>query len=315
MAEKDFKTRLDKLMTEKEAVATFLHDGDSFTLGGALASRRCFSVAREMIRQKKRDLTFVDTAAGVETTMMVAGGCISKLRLGYFLMRTAGVKIDDTILRAMRDGVPNPLEVEDFTQYQLAMGFMAASMDIPYMVTKSGLGADYLKYNKTIKMANDPFENKPIIMVPAISPDVGFFCVQRADRRGNAQVFGDIWADDVKSRACKHVVIITEELVSTEVIQKYPANTLIPSYCVDAVVEVPFNCHPMSCYGCYGGYFADYTSFIQFVLAFGTYEGALRWLDEWVYGTEDQFEYCEKVGWRNLMRLVKMERSINRLPE
>ena len=187
MTEVDYKHKLDKVMTEKEAVETFLKDGESFTLGGALSSRRCFSVAREIIRQRKKDLTFIDTAAGVETTMLVGGGCIRKLRLGYFIMRTAGIKVDSTILRAMKEGIPSPLELEDYSQYHIAMGFLAASLDVPYLPTRSSLGTDFFKYNSVLRVENDPFENKPIVLVPAISPDVGFISVQRADRRGNAR--------------------------------------------------------------------------------------------------------------------------------
>ena len=71
----------------------------------------------------------------------------------------------------------------------------------------------------------------------------------------------------------------------------------------------------MSCYGCYGGTFSDYPFFLNMALAFASAEGTQQWLNEWVFGTEDHAAYCEKVGWRNLMRLTKMERSINRLPE
>ena len=266
-------------------------------------------MTREMIRQRKKDLTFIDTAVTLEPAMLVAAGCMRKLQIAYLIMRTGGVKIDETVLLAMKEG---KIEIEDYTQFHLAMGFLAASLDIPCMATRSSLGADFLKYNKNLKLVNDPFENKPLILVPALRPDVGFFSVQRADRRGNAQAFGDLWADDVKSRACKHLVVITEELVPTEVIQKYPTNTLIPSYCVDAVVELPFHCHPMSSYGCYAD---DTPCFLGMTLSFRTNDGVLKYLDEWVYGTNDHFEYCDKVGWRNLMRLAKMEKSINRIPE
>jgi glutaconate CoA-transferase subunit A len=296
-------------MTEKEAVEAFLPDGSSFTMGGFLFGRKCVSVIREIVRQRKKDLTYIDTAIAFEPPMLVAPGCVRKLQTGYLVMRTAGIKIDATVMHAIKEGT---LEIEDYTQFQMAMGFMAASLNIPYMVTKSGLGTDIPKYNKTLKVINDPVENKPLILVPAIRPDVGFFSVQRADRRGNAQIFGELWADDVKSRACKHVVVITEELVSTEVIHKYPGNTLIPSYCVDAVVELPFNCHPWSSYGCYH---IDWVCFLSYLVACGTRDGALKWVDEWIYGTKDHFEYCDKVGWKNLMRLAKMEKSINRLPE
>ena len=309
MAEVDYTHRLDKVMTEKEAVETFLPDGSSFTMGGFAFSRKPISVLREMVRQRKKDLTYIDTAIAFEPPMLVAPGCIRKLQIGYLVMRTGGFKVDETVMLAVKEG---SLEIEDYTQFHLAMGFLAASLDIPCMATRSSLGTDFLKYNKTIKVVNDPFENKPLLLVPALKPDVGFFSVQRADRRGNAQVFGDIWADDVKVRACKHLVVITEELVPPEVIYRYPTNTLIPSYCVDAVVELPFHCHSMSSYGCYH---IDWPCLLSQMLAFQTRDGVLKWLDEWVYGTKDQFEYCDKVGWMNLMRLSKMEKSINRLPE
>ena len=311
MTKVDYKHELDKVMTEKEAVETFIKDGDTFTLGGFFNSRRCWSTIREIIRQKKKDLTFVDTAAGFDPTVMVAAGCLRRMEVGYFFMRTGGIKIDETIMLAVKEGIPNPLEIEDYSQFHLAMGFLAGSLDVPYMPTRSSLGTDILKYNTRLKVVNDPFENKPLVLVPAIRPDVGFFSVQRADRRGNAQIFGDIWADDVKSRACKHVVVITEELVPTEVIQKYPTNTLIPSYCVDAVVELPFHCHPQ---GSYGVYYTDMPLFYSMAIRFLSKDGVLQYLDEWVYGTEDHIAYCDKVGWRNLMRLAKMEKCINAIP-
>ncbi|OPY91407.1 MAG: hypothetical protein A4E73_02030 [Syntrophaceae bacterium PtaU1.Bin231] len=52
MAEEiDYKHRLNKMMSEKEAVATFLHDGDLFTVGGFLNNRESDSVFREIARQ------------------------------------------------------------------------------------------------------------------------------------------------------------------------------------------------------------------------------------------------------------------------
>jgi glutaconate CoA-transferase subunit A len=227
-------------------------------------------------------------------------------------MRTGGMAMDETVMLAIKEGIPNPIEIEDYSHYTMLARFMAGGMGIPYMPVRSSLGTDIPKYNNRIKIVNDPFENKPVLLAPAARTDVCFISAHRADRRGNAQIFGAQWPDDAMCRACEHLVVITEELVPPEVIQKYPTNTLMPCYSVDAVVELPFNCHPLACYGCYA---QDTPCFLGLALSFRTRDGVLKWLDEWVYGTKDHFEYCDKVGWRNLMRLAKMEKSINRIPE
>ena len=45
----EHKKKLYKVMTEKEAVQTFLHDGDSFCFGGFVMWRQAESVMREMV--------------------------------------------------------------------------------------------------------------------------------------------------------------------------------------------------------------------------------------------------------------------------
>jgi len=85
----------------------------------------------------------------------------------------------------------------------------------------------------------------------------------------------------------------------------------MPAYCTDAVVHLPFNCLPT---GCYGHYLGDLLSFVSFLLQRQSREGALEWIDEWVYGLKDHFEYCDKLGWEKIDRLAKSEHKLNRIP-
>ena len=53
------------------------------------------------------------------------------------------------------------------------------------------------------------------------------------------------------AHAAKFVIITTEEIVPDEVIEKDPAQTKIPYFTVDAVVEVPYGSHPNQVPGLY----------------------------------------------------------------
>ena len=133
----------------------------------------------------------------------------------------------------------------------IALRFVAGSMNVPFLPCKSGLGTDLVNQHQELKVIDDPFESEPVVLVPAVRPDVAFISVHRADRTGNGQVFGYKGTDEWKARAAKHVVLLTEELVSIEKIRENPTNTVVPSYCSDAVVHLPYNSFPNAVYGCY----------------------------------------------------------------
>ncbi|OPY91408.1 MAG: 3-oxoadipate CoA-transferase subunit A [Syntrophaceae bacterium PtaU1.Bin231] len=209
-------------------------------------------------------------------------------------------------------GDQEPLILTDWTNFQISLRFVAGALNVPYMPTKSSLGTDILVYNKELKVTNDPFNNEPLVLVPACRPDVAFLAVQRADRRGNGQIWGHTSTDAWKARAARHVVLFAEEIVPTEKIYEHPANTVVPAYCTDAVVHLPFNSHPFAVFGRYA---YDPIWYYKNLTAQQTREGFQRWMDEWVYGCDSHMDYCEKMGWEKLDRLAKSEHVINRIPE
>jgi glutaconate CoA-transferase subunit A len=99
--------------------------------------------------------------------------------------------------------------------------------------------------------------------------------------------------------------------VTAEKIYENPGLTVIPAYCTDAVVHLPFNCIPASCFGSYQ---TDGLCFVSNLLQRQTREGALKWVADWVTGPKDHYEYCDKIGWEKLDRLAKSERKLNRIP-
>ena len=328
-----YKKKLNKVMTEKEAVATFLHDGDSLCMGGFVMVRQPESMMREIARQGRKNLSLIDESGdyeGIDT--LVELGMLDRIDIAYGITRqVGGITGTPAIERGLKEGIPRPIEaggvlvtpkdkvkssvpplkIVDWTNYEIALRLMGGAFNVPFMPCRSSLGTDIPKYNKDIKVMNDPFENKPLLLIPAYKPDVAFISVQKADRRGNGQIWGFKGSDYWKARAAKHVVLITEELVPTEKIYENPGLTIIPAYCTDAVVHLPFNCIPTSCFGSYQ---PDGLSFVANLLQRQSREGALKWVDEWIYGCKDHNAYCDKVGWEKLDRLVLAEHKMNKIP-
>ena len=89
-------------------------------------------------------------------------------------------------------------------------------------------------------MIESPFDGSPVLLVPALNPDVAVIHVQQADDQGNAQVWGIGGDCQVGANASKKVIISCERVVSREVIGQDPSRTIVPSFKVAAVVEEPF---------------------------------------------------------------------------
>ena len=297
-----------KLMTLPEAVGKYVKDGCSITFGGFIG-RDCVAAVHEIIRRGIKNLTVIDDSKTDMMDLLVGAGAVKRWEGAY--LGYGAIGLAPNIRRSVEKGIPAKIELEDWSNAGISMRYLAGSLNIPFMAIKSMLGTDIVKYNRRIKVIDDPYHGEPVALVPAAHPDVAVIHVQRADAMGNAQVWGFTGNDENKARAAKHTVITCEEIVPTDEIRRRGNMTLIPFYCVDAVVQVPYGCHPQSCYGYYA----------YDVLFCGDYHEAAKdrdtftgCLDDYVYSCADHLAYCEKVGWGRLQSLMRMERHFNRIP-
>ncbi len=298
----------DKRMTLAEAVRNFVHDGDSLAFSG-VASREPVAACYEIIRQGRKNLTFITDSTADTAEMLIAGGCLSRLECAYIWVGVIGMGYN--YRRAVEKGIPNTLDVEEYSNLGMSARLMAGASGLPFMPTKSLLGSDIITYNPKIKVMDDPYGSGPVALVPASQPDVAFIHVQRADRIGNAQIWGMMMNDDILARAAKNTVLLCEEIIPTGEIRKLPNMTAIPSYCVSAVVEVPFACHPLSIAGYY---WMDIPFRREMVTAAKTREGMVAWLGEWIHGVKDHQAYREKIGPERLAKLQQLEHDNYRIP-
>ncbi|NPV93332.1 MAG: CoA transferase subunit A [Firmicutes bacterium] len=309
--EKISRAPVDKVTTLKEAVNTYVSDGAYVCFGG-IGDRTPSAAVHEVARQRKQNLRLVtDTAVTFAHDSILLGlGLVDRFEVAY---NWGGIWGQDSVYRrAVEKGIPKPVEIVEYSNFTTGLRYLAASMGLSFMPTKSLLGSDIPKYNQDIKIIDDPFTGEPLALVPAASPDVAFIHVQRCDAMGNAQILGHLGNDDCLARAAKRVVITTEEIIPTDEVRRYSNLTAIPYYCVDAVVKVPFGSHGRGCAFCYP---MDVPYGLQLQGVWATEDGFNRWADEWIYGVEDWDGYCRKLGWERLSRLARAEQRYQRFGE
>jgi glutaconate CoA-transferase subunit A len=309
--EKISKLPINKVTTLKEAVSAFVTDGSYLSFGG-IGDRTPTAAIHEVGRQRKKNLKLVtDTAVSfTHDSILIALGLVDRFEVAYMW---GGIWGQDSLYRrAVEKEIPKPVEIVEYSNFSIGMRVMAASMGLSFMPTKSLLGSDIPKYNKDIKIIDDPFTGEPVALVPAAYPDVAFIHVQRCDPLGNAQILGHLGNDDSLARAAKRVVITTEEIIPTEEVRRFSNLTAIPYYCVDAVVKVPYGSHGRGCAFCYS---IDVPFGLQLQKVWATEEGFLRWADEYIYGVEDWEGYCRKIGYERLNKLAMAEHRYQQFGE
>lgn len=303
MSMEDTKKSLDKRMSLKEAISKYVFDGSSIAFSG-MGGQQVVAPTYEIVRQGQKNLTLFGDSPCECGDYLVGTGQIRRIEVAWLAFAVAGVS--PNYRRAVENGIPHEIEVFEFSNYTMGLRFLAGAMGLPYMVTKSLMGSSIEKYNDLIKVTEDPYKGEKVAWVPAATPDVAIIHVNRADILGNAQNLSFSSNAENIARAAKRTIVTCEEIVPTDEIRRTPTFTIIPQYVVDAVVELPYCCHP---WNMPFGYAYDLPFHMEMMAQIDTADGFKKWMDEWAFGCKDHNAYCEKVGWERLKKLTQIEKK------
>jgi glutaconate CoA-transferase subunit A len=308
-------TSTDKVMDLNQAVRKFVSEGCHLSIGGFTANRNPMAAVYEMIRQGVRGLHVYAHSNGQGVDELIGGGCVRKLEVAY----AGNGRFAPTCVRFRRAVQEGKITVEDYSNYQMSLRFLAGAMGVPFLPTRSGFGSDILEKwgfsknerqhdpklpDRKLCVISNPFGElggpDQVVLVPAVRPDVTVIHVQKADRAGTMRIEGLPFADVEQAKAARHVIVTCEELVDREVLRKNPDVNQIPFFCVDAVVHVPYGAYPTSCYRYY-----DYDPEYLNLYRRQAREDALfrKYLDRFVYGVKDHAEFIELQGEERLQRI------------
>ena len=285
---------MTKLTSLSEAIAKYVHDGDTIYAAG-FTHLIPFAAGHEIIRQGKKNLTLARATPDLIYDMLVAAGCAKKVIFSY--MGNPGVGSLRIVRSALEQG---KLEWEEYSHFGMITRLQAGASGLPFLPMNQTGATDLEKANPNIKRIPDPFGGKDVIVVPALNPDVAIVHVQRADANGNSHLWGIIGEQKEAAFAAKKVILTAEEIVDESVIRSDPNRTMIPGIVVSAVCHVPFACHPSYAQGYYDRDNEFYLAWDKISESAGTVKA---WLDEWVYGVKDREEYWQKLGVETHKRL------------
>lgn len=273
----------------KDAIAASVHDGDTVAIEG-FTHLISFAAGHEIIRQRKRDLTLARLTPDLIYDQMVGAGVARKLIFSW--LGNPGVGGLHAV-RRVTEGDAASLELEEYSHFGMVGRYTAGAMNLPFFPLRSYFETDLPVANPLIRLIKSPYGEVMVYAVPPLKPDVAIIHAQRADERGNTQIWGLLGCQKEAAFAAERVIVVVEELVSEDVIRADPNRTVIPGLIVDAVVVEPFGAHPSYAQGHYD---RDNRFYLEWEAISRDASALERWLDEWVYGVSDRAEYRDKLG-------------------
>jgi glutaconate CoA-transferase subunit A len=277
-----------KLLGLDEALERFVPDGASVAMGTALESLIPFAAGHALIRAQRRDLELIGPISDMLFDQLIGAGCVRRISAAWVGNVSAG--LGHNYRRAVEQGVPNKLELEEHSNFSVGLGLLAAAMGVPYLPTRTLLGSDLVRHNPRLRPAVHG-----LLHVAAIVPDVAILHVQRADGDGHAHCWGNLGITREAGLAARRVILTAEDVVAPEVILSDPNRILLPPHRVSAVVHTPGGAHPSPVQGYYG---RDHAAFDEYHQATRERDGYLRWLQDWVMDVPDRAAYLRKLGAR-----------------
>ena len=283
----------------RDAIAAHVHDGDTVVIEG-FTHLICFAAGHEIIRQRRRNLTLCRLTPDLIYDQMIAAGCARKLVFSWAGNPGAGS------LHAFRravEGKGQPLELEEYSHFGMVARLSAGASRLPFWTLRNYMGTDLPAANPRIRTVTCPYTGEVLATVPALNPDVTVVHAQRADARGNTQIWGLLGVQKEAAFASRRVIVVVEELVDEAEIRADPNRTLIPGLTVDAVVVEPWGAHPSYAQGYYD---RDNEFYIAWEPISRDPAALARYLDEFVYGVAGRAEYVARSG--GLERLQASQR-------
>ncbi|HXJ17227.1 MAG TPA: CoA-transferase [Candidatus Polarisedimenticolia bacterium] len=283
----------NKVKSVSEVVKT-IPSGAHIALGGFAIARCVITVVHELIRQQKRDLTISQGIIGLDTDLLVGAGLVSRLIMGGGSLDRFGPA--HCVNRARES---KSLRCEDYTSLSICFRYLAGALGLSFIPIKSLLASEVLERLEAgpaagdVKRSKCPFTGEEYVLLRALTPDVSLVHVQVADPEGNCRIDGPRWENEEEAKAGRRVIVVAEEIVPTEYIQRSPERTIIPGHRVEAVIHQPFGAFPTAVFGRYD-YDADH---LRMYVNHAKEPGRVKeYLEKFVLGCRDHWEYLDKLG-------------------
>jgi len=264
------------ILRDAEAIAAEIPDGALIGLPPDY-SLPAMEVVRALIRRRARGLKLLGVPVlGFSADLLIGAGCVAEVETSAVSLGEAGLAPRFT--EAAQKG---EIKIRDATCPAIHTALQAAEKGVPFMPLRGVLGSDLLKHRNDWKVVNNPLNSgtDPILLVPAIQPDIALFHARWADEAGN------VWIGRRKevatiAHAAKRTLATFEELRAGDMLEdELLAPGVVAAVYVEAAAPARRGAWPL---GVADAYDIDDEHLARYAKAARTREGFQRYLDEFV---------------------------------
>jgi glutaconate CoA-transferase subunit A len=263
-------------VTNADALAARIPDGALVGLPPDY-SLVAMEAIRALIRRKARGLKLLGVPVlGLGADLLIGAGCVAEVESSAVSLGEAGLAPRFT--EAAEKG---EIVVRDATCPAVHTALQATEKGVPFMPLRGVLGSDLVRLRSDWKVSRNPFASveDPILLIPAIQPDIALFHARWADEAGNVWV-GRRRELATIAHAAKQTFVTYEELKPGDMLEdELLAPGVISAAYVTALSPAKRGAWPL---GVPELYDIDDAHLVQYAKAAKTREGFQRYLDEFV---------------------------------
>lgn len=239
--------------------------------------------ARALVRAGRRDLRLLGVpVSGYATDLLIGAGCVASVQSSGVTLGEAGFAPRFTAaLKAGR------IAMTDATCPAIHTMLQAAEKGVPFMPLRGILGSDILAHRPDWRVIDNPFAPEgvdggdPIVLLPALSPDIALFHAVMADRDGNVYV-GRRHEIATIAHAASRALATVERITDVNLLEdeRLAAGTISATY-IEAFAVADHGAWPVALLDEYP---ADPAHFALYARMAKTDEGFRDYLDRYVFG-------------------------------
>jgi glutaconate CoA-transferase subunit A len=233
------------------------------------------AIIREIVRQKKKDLTIITATGVIDVDLLIGAGCVKKVLASYVGFDAFGFA--PNFQRAVQSG---KIRMEEFSEFTLHTAIRGGRMGVPFLPVRSLHRSDLLSINPSYKKMRCPFSGEELIAVRSLSPDFAILHLQSSDEHGNIQMKKTQGIDfEINlAKASKNVIVSVEEILPSEM--KNPSDTIINHFEVDRVLHIPQGASPC---GFFPFYHPDTRKIAEYIFSASSPRSFERYLKKYIY--------------------------------
>jgi glutaconate CoA-transferase subunit A len=232
---------------------------------------------RALIRRgvKRLHLVALPTSS-LQADLLIGAGCIATLETSAVSLGELGPAPRFTAAVLERT-----IRMRDATCPALHAAFQAAEKGVPFMPLRGIIGSDILEHRPDWRVIDNPFASSdPIVLLPAINPDVALIHAPMADRAGNVWI-GRQRELATMAHAAKKTVVTVEKIHDGDLLDDpVLAAGVLPGFYVEHIALAPNGCWPLSLPDRYA---ADLAHLAEYARLAGTVDGFKRYLEQYVH--------------------------------